>query len=526
MGNFDRKGVRVYSAQVIGLKADTVEVETDLSQGLYCFSVVGLPDKAVEESKDRISAAIKNSGFNSPQKKNQRVTVSLAPADLKKEGPVFDLSIALAYLLASKQIFFDTGKKMFLGELALSGELRPIKGSLILAKHAKEDGFEEIFLPIQNGKEAALVEGIKIYGCSSLLDIVQHFSKQNPILVGAQEQTRIDFGELGGESSYDFSDIKGQETAKRGLEIAAAGSHNIAMVGPAGTGKTMLAKAFRSILPPMSFEEILETTSIHSVAGTLDGNFVVERPFRSPHHTSSYVALVGGGTHPKPGEITLSHRGVLFLDEFPEFERRVIEALRQPLEDGVAHVSRARGTIVFPARFIMVCAMNPCPCGNFGSKTKNCICSQSALLRYQRKISGPIMDRVDLWMEVPQVDHLKLSDDNFISDSSAQIRRRVLKAREKQKERFTGIKKTIARRGFNFGGTMTNGEMGVKELKKFAALPDDLKKILNTAAAKLDLSARAYHRVIKIARTIADLEGEENIGEPHILEALQYRPKQ
>lgn len=519
--------VKVYSAQVVGLKADIVEVEIDLSQGLHSFSVVGLPDKAVEESKDRISAAIKNSGFVSPQKKNQRVTISLAPADLKKEGPVFDLGIALAYLLSSRQMHFDVEGRMFLGELALDGTLRPIKGALILAKHAKNEGFKEVFVPIANAREAALVNGIKVFGCSKLSDIISHFNPDNASEMAHQAPTKINFNELENENIYDLSDIKGQETAKRGLEIAAAGGHNITMVGPAGTGKTMLAKAFRSILPPMSFEEILETTAIHSVTGSLGGDFITERPFRSPHHTSSYVALVGGGVYPKPGEITLSHRGVLFLDEFPEFERRVIEAMRQPLEDGIVNVSRAKGSIAFPARFIMVCAMNPCPCGNFGSKTKTCVCSQGALMRYQRKISGPIMDRVDLWIEVPQVDHNKLSDDNIVSESSFDIRKRVLGAREIQKERFAGEgKKTKnVKNHMDSGKMITNSEMGVKELKKFASLSDKVKSILNTAANKMDLSGRAYHRVIKLSRTIADLERAPNIGEHHILEALQYRPK-
>lgn len=510
--------VKVYSAQTTGLKADIVDIEIDLAQGLHSFSIVGLPDKAVEESKDRISAAVKNSGFVSPQKKNQRVTVSLAPADLKKEGPVFDLGIALAYLLASKQINFDPEGKMFLGELALDGAIRKVKGVLALVKRAKSKGFKEVFVPEENAKEAALIEGVKIFGCEKLEDIIRHFDEENKIELKAKPATKIESGDDGFESLVDFADIKGQETAKRGLEIAAAGGHNIAMIGPAGTGKTMLAKAFACVLPPLSFEEILETTAIHSVAGVLDGDFVLRRPFRGPHHTSSYVALVGGGVYPKPGEITLSHRGVLFLDEFPEFERRVIEALRQPLEEGIVHVSRAKGTVSFPARFILVCAMNPCPCGNLDSKSKPCVCTQSALARYQRKISGPIMDRVDLWVEVPRVDHQKLSNDNIFSESSAAVKKRVIAAREIQKERFKeNSKKEIK--------ILTNSEMGVKELKKFASLSDKTKTILNNAAAKLDLSARAYHRVIKISRTIADLEGAENIGENHILEAIQYRPK-
>ena len=525
--------VKVFSSQVVGLKADVVDVEVDLTNGLHSFSIVGLPDKAVEEAKDRVCAAIKNSGFVSPKTRNQKVVVSLAPAEIKKEGPVFDLSIAMAYLLASKQVFFEPEGKLFLGELALDGKIRPIKGVLSLVKNAKKFGFQEVFLPKGNAKEAALIEGIKIFACEKLEDITNHFDKENTISLRAQPKTEINLDKFQSEIIFDFGDVKGQETAKRGLEIAAAGGHNVMMSGPAGTGKTMLAKAFASILPPLSFEEILETTAIHSVAGALNGDFVLQRPFRSPHHTSSYVALVGGGTYPKPGEITLSHRGVLFLDEFPEFERKVIESLRQPLEEGYINVSRAKGSVVFPARFIMICAMNPCPCGNFGSKKKSCVCQQGSLVRYQRKISGPIVDRVDLWVDVPQVDHQKLSDDKITSEQSENIRKRVIKSREIQKKRFSAEKNIKTKGEFDAGPPkigetriMTNSEMGVKELKKFAVLAEKVKDILNSAAGKLDLSARAYHRVIKLSRTIADLDGAENIEENHILEALQYRPKQ
>ena len=517
---------RVYSAQTHLLKGKIVTVEVDITKNtLHSFTLVGLPDKAVDESKDRMSSALKNSGFDSPKNQNQKIVISLSPADLKKEGPYFDLAIALAYLLSAEEMHFDPEERIFLGELSLNGELRPIKGALPLTQEAKKQGFKEIFLPIENASEAALVDGITIYGAKTLKEVIDHIyipktDKKGNLIekerakIIPQPKTEIVHKEK--TNNLDFSDIKGQEGAKRGLEIAASGGHNIAMSGPPGTGKTMLARVFSQIIPDLDKDDCLEITGIHSVVGLLEDAIITDPPFRAPHHTASYVSMIGGGANPKPGEVTLAHRGVLFLDEFPEFEKRVLESLRQPLEDNIVSISRARGSAIFPSNFILVAAMNPCPCGNKGNKQKECICKPMDLDRYKRKLSGPIMDRIDIWVTVGNVDYEKLSNDLAEGEKTHTIKERVKKARNIQTKRFKNSPRKIN----------TNSEMNVKELNLYAPLDEATKKLLNQSAERLQLSARAYHRTIKLARTIADLEGSENISQSHILEALQYRPRE
>lgn len=518
---------KTYSAQVNLLNGQIVTVEVDITRGsLYAFSIVGLPDKAVDESKDRVSGAIKNSGYKSPKAQNQKIVVSLSPAGMKKEGPFFDLAIAVCYMLAQEEVKFNSEDKIFLGELGLDGTLRPIRGALPLVLKAKESGFREVYLPKGNAKEAALVEGIDIYGAESLSEVLEHIDEtksHNSTFDGVesvgkkthipvQPKTRIDYKSP--YKSIDFVDIRGQESAKRGLEIAAAGGHNIAMYGPPGTGKTMLAKAFSSLLPELELDDVLEITGIHSIAGVNTEGLISYPPFRSPHHTASYVSLIGGGTYPKPGEITLAHRGVLFLDEFPEFEKRVLESLRQPLEDNIVSISRAKGSAVFPSDFILVAAMNPCPCGNLGSSKKECTCRPGDMDRYKRKISGPIMDRIDIWVSVGDVDYKKLSGEGQ-GEKSAVIKERIRGARIVQKNRFKEAGRNIK----------SNSNMNVKDLSVLIKINPDVRQVLDESAESLGLSARGYHRVIKLARTIADLEKKEEISTSHILEAIQYRPK-
>lgn len=509
---------KIFSAQATLLSAQLIELEVDLSRGLHSFSIVGLGDKSVDEAKDRVSSAIKNSGWKSPKNKNQKIVVSLAPADIKKEGPIFDLPIALAYLIASDEIKAETEKRLFIGELSLDGKLRPVKGVLPITQKAKKEGFTEIFLPKENADEASNIEGIDVYGVDSLLELVKHINtKEIPDEIFSHQEIPLHIRKIDKEKlkeiEVDFSDIKGQESAKRGLEIAAAGGHNIIMYGPPGTGKTMLAKAFSHLLPNLSFDEKLEVTSIYSIGGMLLDDLISEPPFRSPHHTASYVSLVGGGSNLKPGEVTLAHKGVLFMDEFPEFDKKVLESLRQPLEDRVVTISRAKGSVKYPAHFILVATMNPCPCGNFGTKGKECICSAMAIEKYKRKLSGPIMDRIDMWVEVSKVEYEKLTESREKHEGTEKIRPRVELARKTQEERFKDLK------------IKTNAELSSKDLVNTVKISEEIKELLNESAKKLDLSARSYHRIIKLARTIADLDKSYEINESHILEALQYRPK-
>ena len=502
---------KIFSAATVGLSSIPVEVEVDVSAtGLPSFTIVGLPDKAVEESKERVRSAIKNSGAEFP---DRRITVNLAPADLPKEGPAYDVSIALGILVASGQVGADLNKSLVFGELSLDGSLRHTNGTLPLVLLAQEKNFVEVFLPAVNAEEAAIVGGVNIYPVKNIRQLVEHLMNIHQI----ELQEHLEFNSLKSEVDFifDMADIAGQEHAKRALEIAAAGGHNLFMHGVPGAGKTMLARAFASILPELSKEEALEVTKIYSISGNLpQGESIIKyRPFRSPHHTTSRIGLIGGGSRPKPGEISLAHRGMLFLDEFPEFPRHVLESLRQPMEDGIVQISRAVGTMHYPARFTLIAAANPCPCGYYGSQKKQCTCLPGSISRYRKKLSGPILDRIDLHVEVPEVKLKKLTAEKLDGERSDVIRKRVQAACARQRTRFRD------------GKILSNAEMNSREVRELCLLDATSKSLLTSATAQMGLTARSYFKIIKIARTIADLSGEKEIAANHLAEALQYRPK-
>lgn len=493
------------SLGIFGMDSFSVVVEADLSKGLPRFDIVGLPDAAVKESRERVRASIKNCKFEFPV---SRITVNIAPADIKKEGPIYDLPILIAVLKATKQIRGSIEDYAFVGELSLDGEIRACTGILPMLLKAKEENIKAVFVPYENRAEASVVNGVDVFPARNIQEVILHLSGEAPI---EPCFTEAEFLETENEM-LDFSDVKGQADAKKALEIAAAGGHNCIMVGPPGTGKSMLAKRLPSILPEMSFEEQLETTKLYSIAGELPKSvqLITKRPFRSPHHTVSAQGLAGGGQTPRPGEISLAHNGVMFMDEFPEFDRRAKESLRQPLEDGKITIVRSSGTVSYPSNIMVVAAMNPCPCGYFGHPTKECTCTDAAKKRYRDKVSGPILDRIDINIEVEPVDYDKLSSKEK-EESSAEIRKRVNKAREIQRKRFAGT------------GIACNAKMSPKMTKEYCVLSEEASSLLKLSFERLGLSARAYDKILRIARTIADLEESEGIETAHVAQAIQYR---